>query len=146
MVVRFDNEALKHAVETPSDRIGVEGDPGGQKGHLSEAEAHVQEARRSLSIPENTNLHEEITKVSQDIIKEEEEAEAGPEVEPDGVQRLAEANKERIEELREQARAEILEERAKGNTRATPSHSGDGVHGEDQQAAPELSPKASPTT
>jgi len=94
MVVRFDNAALKQAMESQAEPIGVDGDSNSRKGGVSEADALVREARKSLSIPDGTDLHEQINKVSQDIIREEEESEPGPELDPEGVKRLAEARKE----------------------------------------------------
>lgn len=116
MVVRFDNERLKYAVETETERIGVEGDPISQKGHLTEAEAHVEEARKGLNIPPDANITEETHKVSESIIKEVEESEtsgaaAGLEAEPDAVKRLAEQNRDQIEERRHAAIEAIREER-----------------------------------
>ena len=85
MVVRFDNKALKQAIEHQVEPIGVEGDAISAKGAMSEADALVKEARKSLSIPDNINIEEHINKVSQEIIEEEEDKEAGPELDPRGV-------------------------------------------------------------
>ena len=84
MVVRFDSKALKQTIEHQVEPIGVEGDPISTKGGLSEADALVQEARRSMSIPDNIDLNEHINRVSQEIIREQEDTEAGPELNADG--------------------------------------------------------------
>ena len=80
MVVRFDIKALKQTIEHQVEPRGVEGDPMSAKGGLTEAEAIVQEARRSLSIPDNVDVNEQIDRVSQEIIREEEKKEPGPEL------------------------------------------------------------------
>ena len=85
MVVRFDNRALKQTIEHQVEPIGVDGDPMSAKGGLSEAEALVKEARKSMSIPEGIDLNEHINRVSQEILREEEDKEPGPELNPDGV-------------------------------------------------------------
>lgn len=82
MVVRFDNKALKQTIERQADPIGVEGDAISGKGSMSEADALVKEARKSLSIPDNIDLEEHINVVSQEIIREEEDKETGPELDP----------------------------------------------------------------
>ena len=84
MVVRFDNRALKQTIEHQVEPIGVDGDPMSARGGLSEAEAIVKEARKSMAIPEGVDLNEHINKVSQEILKEEEDKEPGPELNPDG--------------------------------------------------------------
>lgn len=108
MVVRFDNKALVHAVEHGADPIGVEGDPPSREaGGISEAEAIVREARRSVvgagagvegenggggatlgaaleaGNAGNGNGNGNAGKLSREIIKEEEEKEPGPELRPE---------------------------------------------------------------
>lgn len=110
MVVRFDNKALVHAVEHGANPIGVEGDPPSREaGGISEAEAIVREARRSVvgagagvegengggrttlgaaleagnAGNGNGNGNGNAGKLSQEIIKEEEEKEPGPELRPE---------------------------------------------------------------
>ncbi len=86
MIVRFDGKALQQNVERKSEPIGVEGDPPStKKGGISEADALVSEARKSLGdIPGSLHLEdgveEERARVSKDIIREEEEKEPGPEL------------------------------------------------------------------
>ncbi len=96
MVVRFDNKALLNTVEHRADPIGVEGDPPTrEKGGISEAEAIVREARKSVVTASGEgggrlsgetlggalkagNGH--AGRLSREIIKEEEEKEPGPEL------------------------------------------------------------------
>ena len=89
MIVRFDNKALQQTVERKAEPIGVEGDPpSNKKGGISEADAIIQEARKSMSdsglAPEEVSA-EEKAKISQEVIREEEEKEVGPEVDPAGL-------------------------------------------------------------
>lgn len=95
MVVRFDSKALQQTVERRTEPIGVEGDPPStKKGGISEADALVKEARKSMgdvgrALPGDGILEEEAKRVDQEIIKEEEEKEPGPELHLDGVKQLA---------------------------------------------------------
>jgi protein phosphatase PTC1 len=96
MVVKFDNQALRQAFEHKSEAIGVEGDPSSLKvGGISEADAIVKEARKSMGdTGADGNVDEEtLHRVSKEIIKEEEEKEAGPEADPEGVRKAAAAAK-----------------------------------------------------
>ena len=45
MIVRFDNKAVQNTVDRKVELIGVEGDPSGKKGGISEAEAIVRDAK-----------------------------------------------------------------------------------------------------
>ncbi|KAI9867872.1 MAG: Protein phosphatase 2C 1 [Trichoglossum hirsutum] len=45
MIVRFDNKAVQNTVDRKVEPIGVEGDPSGKKGGISEAEAIVRDAK-----------------------------------------------------------------------------------------------------
>lgn len=90
MVVRFDNKALQHNVERKTEPIGVEGDPPSALGGISEADAIVKEAKKSMGdagvdVPDSAAM-EEATKgrISQGIIKEEEEKEVGLELDTEG--------------------------------------------------------------
>lgn len=100
MIVRFDNKALQQTVERRTEPIGVEGDPPStKKGGISEADALVKEARKSMgdagkTPPTREVPEEEKKRVSKEIIKEEEEKEAGPELNLDGVQQVAHAKQE----------------------------------------------------
>ena len=100
MIVRFDNKALQQTVEKKTEPIGVEGDPPStKKGGISEADAIVKEARKSMSEGPGKILHsdneveEERVRVSQEIIREEEEKEVGPELDPEGLKNLTEVSK-----------------------------------------------------
>ena len=89
MVVRFDNKAVQETVARKVDPIGVDGDPPTTEGGISEADAIVKEARKSMPDTSKLEAREaEEHRVSQDIIKEEEEQETGPELDPDGVKHL----------------------------------------------------------
>ncbi len=80
MVVRFDNKALqdKDALEP----IGVEGDPPSrEKGGISEAEAIVREARKSFG--GGGEGREVDAGLRDEIIREEEGKEVGPEANPE---------------------------------------------------------------
>lgn len=92
MVVKFDNTALRQTVEHKTEPIGVEGDPSStKKGGISEADALVGEARKSMGdIPGDSQLSEkEIQRVSREIIREEEEKEPGPELDSEGPKKVA---------------------------------------------------------
>lgn len=103
MVVRFDNKALLNTVEHRADPIGVEGDPPTrERGGISEAEAIVREARKSVVAAGGGDLSGGTlggaleagdgngngngsgggARLSREIIKEEEEKEPGPELTP----------------------------------------------------------------
>ncbi|MCJ1462567.1 Protein phosphatase 2C 1 [Pseudocyphellaria aurata] len=100
MIVRFDNIALQQTVERRTEPIGVEGDPPStKKGGISEADALVKEARKSMgdagkNPPTREVLEEEKKRVSKEIIQEEEEKEPGPELNMDGVKQMAKARPE----------------------------------------------------
>ncbi|KAL9137328.1 MAG: hypothetical protein Q9175_001455 [Cornicularia normoerica] len=98
MVVRFDNSKLQQTVERKTEPIGVEGDPPSIKaGGISEADAIVGEARKSMGdvghvlhsdTRSEEGVEEEKARISQDIIREEEEKEVGPEVDADGLKNV----------------------------------------------------------
>jgi protein phosphatase PTC1 len=73
MVVRFDNKALRQRKNEAG--MGVEGDQATLKGGVTEAEAIVAQARKSIGDSEQSA--EGATK---EIIMEESEAEPGPEL------------------------------------------------------------------
>ena len=95
MIVRFDNKALQRTVEHQTEPIGVEGDPSStKKGGISEADAIVKEARKSMGDIGRGDLggdgiQEDKREISQEIIREEEEKEPGPELDLDGARHLA---------------------------------------------------------
>lgn len=98
MVVRFDNSRLQQTVERKTEPIGVEGDPPSIKaGGISEADAIVGEARKSMGdvghvlhsdVRSEEGLEEDKARISQEIIREEEEKEVGPEVDPEGLKKV----------------------------------------------------------
>lgn len=94
MIVRFDNKLLQQTVEHIAEPIGVEGDPLSTiKGGISEVDAIVREARKSMgdsshilhSDVRSEDVEEEKARISQEIIREEEEKEVGPEMDPEGL-------------------------------------------------------------
>ena len=98
MVVRFNNKALQETVERKTEPIGVEGDPPStKKGGISEADAIVKEARKSMGdvgkLGTESEIPEEVQKgrFSQEIIEEEEEKEPGPELNLEGEKHIADA-------------------------------------------------------
>jgi len=73
MVVRFDNKALRQRKNEAT--IGVDGDQASTKGGVTEADAIVAQARKSID--ESGQSTESAAK---EIIMEESEAEPGPEL------------------------------------------------------------------
>ncbi|KAF2126788.1 protein phosphatase-like protein 2C [Dothidotthia symphoricarpi CBS 119687] len=73
MVVRFDNKALRQRKHEGT--MGVEGDAAGARGGVSEAEAIVAQARKSIGEPELS-----VESAASQIIMEEEEKEPVPEL------------------------------------------------------------------
>lgn len=85
MIVHFDNKALLNTVERKIEPIGVEGDPPSrEKGGISEADAIVREARKSVMAASGELDSGTGGNLSQEIIREEEEKEPGPELRPEG--------------------------------------------------------------
>lgn len=80
MIVRFDSQKLQH--NTMAD-IGVESEISGEKGGLSEVDMLVGEARRN-SLAANEGALDESSEDLKDIVEQEEEAEPGPELTPEG--------------------------------------------------------------
>ena len=97
MVVQFDNKSIRQTVEHKADPIGVEGDPSSvKKGGISEADAIVREASKSMGVIPNDNMQEEEKlKVSEDVIEEEASREAGPGLDPKAIKER-EAAKQKI--------------------------------------------------
>jgi protein phosphatase PTC1 len=73
MVVRFDNKALRQRKNDAA--MGVEGDQATIRGGITEAEAIVAQAQKSIGPPETS-----VDRATQEIIMEEAEAEPGPEL------------------------------------------------------------------
>ena len=89
MIVRFDSKALQQTVDRKTEPIGVEGDPATAKGGISEADAIVKEARKSMGDGGKVEpAEEEKKRLSKEIIQEEEEQEPGPELDPEGAKKL----------------------------------------------------------
>ena len=89
MIVRFDSKAVQQTVERKAEPIGVEGDPSSVKGGISEADAIIKEARKSMGDTSKLDVsEEEKRRFSQEVIEEEEGQEAGPELDPEGVKNL----------------------------------------------------------
>ena len=90
MVVRFDNKALQQTVERKIEAIGVEGDPpSNKKGGISEADAIVREARKSMGDVQVDGTTEDQAGIGPDVIQEEAEKEPGPELDLNGAKILA---------------------------------------------------------
>jgi len=105
MIVRFDNKAVQQTVERKAEPIGVEGDPPStKKGGISEADAIVKEARKSMSDSgkllhsdmHTEDVEEEKSRISQDIIREESDKEVGPELDAEGLKNMPDAQKKNI--------------------------------------------------
>ena len=101
MIVRFDSRAVQQTVERKAEPIGVDGDPATKRhGGISETDAIVKEARKSMSdgsgrvlhsdVRSEEGLEEEKARISQEIIREEEEKETGPELDPEGLKHVPE--------------------------------------------------------
>ena len=68
--------------------IGVEGDPlSMKKGGISEADAIIREARKSMGDIGLDGTPDERALISSEIIQEEEEKEPGPELYPEGAKK-----------------------------------------------------------
>lgn len=90
MVVRFDNKALQQSQSVPDNMLGVEGDPGMPAGGLSEADAILNETKKTVQDPGQRALSRPTT---EEIIQEvEEQQEPGPEL---NVSALEAARKDR---------------------------------------------------
>ncbi len=101
MVVRFDNKALQQTVERRTEAIGVEGDPSStKKGGISEADAIIKEARKSMGdagkLGAESEVAEEVQKgrFSQEVIEEEEEKEPGPKLNLEGEKHITAAKQD----------------------------------------------------
>ena len=92
MIVRFDGKAVSQNIERKASPIGVEGDtPTTKKGGISEADNLVREARKSMGdagVMAGEMDEGERVKVSQEVIREEEEKEPGPEVDEEGLKNV----------------------------------------------------------
>lgn len=97
MLVRFDGKAVQDTVQRKAEPIGVEGDPPTKEGGISEADAIVKEARRSMGgeLGKPEEIEETKRRVSQEIIREESQHEPGPEVDLEGIKHLERAKQGR---------------------------------------------------
>lgn len=93
MVVRFDSRALKETIEHAEGRLGVEGDPLSSRGSMSEADHIIYEARKSMSLTDESNAKEDGRGVSQDIIREEREKEVDSKADSNPAERLQSSEK-----------------------------------------------------
>ncbi|KAK5117750.1 hypothetical protein LTR85_008725 [Meristemomyces frigidus] len=91
MVVRFDSKAVQQNVANEAEPIGVEGDPATKQGGLTEAEAIVLESKRKLE--ESGDTGAPIDKIPSDLMEEQEEAEPGPELNPEALEKAKAGNK-----------------------------------------------------
>ncbi|KAF2140718.1 uncharacterized protein K452DRAFT_299439 [Aplosporella prunicola CBS 121167] len=87
MIVRFDNEALFKRQSDMS--LGVEGDPAHKKGSVSETDSIVGLAKKQLGDVGEMDIEQ----VSSDMILEEEEADPGPELNPQALEAARKDNK-----------------------------------------------------
>lgn len=89
MVVRFNRSALQDTVESRAEPIGVEGDPATLQGGISESEAILNAAKKGMPV-ETADSAAEIERIKSEMIHEVEEAEPGPELDPDGLAKAKE--------------------------------------------------------
>lgn len=96
MIVRFNGKVVQQTVERKIEPIGVEGDPPSTKrGGISEADAIVQEARKSMDDSgfgggdKDESPTSARTDLSQQTIEEERGKEAGPELDPEAAKKMA---------------------------------------------------------
>ncbi|KAB8664829.1 hypothetical protein FH972_026253 [Carpinus fangiana] len=90
MVVRLDKSGLFDTIEKRVEPIGVEGDrPTQLRGGVTEAEAILDAAKKDMPVVD-PHASEDLSKISSEIIREEEEQEPGPELDPDGLAKVKE--------------------------------------------------------
>lgn len=86
MIVRFDIEALQQTVERRNEPIGVDGDPPStRKGGISEADAILKEAKKNMDEAGQDIGAEDRTRLNRETIQEEEEKEARPQADHNGI-------------------------------------------------------------
>ena len=86
MIVRFDNKALQQTIERRNEPIGVDGDPPSlKKGGISEAYAILREAKKNMDEAGQNAGAEDKTKFNRETIQEEEEKEAKPQADRNGI-------------------------------------------------------------
>ncbi|KAK4541003.1 hypothetical protein LTR36_008372 [Oleoguttula mirabilis] len=91
MVVRFDSKAVQQTVANEAEPIGVDGDPATKQGGLTEAEAIVLESKRKLN--DSSDVGAPVDKIPSDLVEEQEEAEPGPELNPEALEKAKKGTK-----------------------------------------------------
>lgn len=95
MIVRFNARGLQDAATKSHEHIGVDGDPPSNlKGGIRETEAIVGAAKKGMKVESPTAEGEEMARISTEMIREEEAAEPGPELDPEGLTKAREKAKE----------------------------------------------------
>lgn len=91
MIVRFDKPALLSSLSSPQNAVGVEGDANSTvKDGISESEAIVGAAKKSMPADSVEGTGEELSRLSTEMIVEEEKQEPGPELDPEGLEKAKE--------------------------------------------------------
>ena len=107
MIVRFNPRGLQEAAMKSHEHIGVDGDPPSNlKGGIRETEAIVGAAKKGMKVEPVGGDGEELTRISTEMIREEEQAEPGPELDPDGLVKAREKAKEGQVAVKEQPGSE----------------------------------------
>lgn len=85
MIVRFDTKLVQDMVERRTDPIGVEGDVPARQSNVSEADKIVEDAKKhveDLGLVDGDKDPMTDQKLQEDIIREAEKQEPGPEAAP----------------------------------------------------------------
>ncbi|KAF2772919.1 PP2C-domain-containing protein [Teratosphaeria nubilosa] len=93
MVVRFDTKAVQQTVAKEVPPIGVEGDQAEESRGVTEAEAIVAESKKKLD-----ESGERLDRIPSDLEEHEHEAEPGPELNVEALQRARKDNKQDLPE------------------------------------------------
>ncbi|KAL9050451.1 MAG: hypothetical protein Q9162_006632 [Coniocarpon cinnabarinum] len=94
MIVRLNNAGLQNAAAKSTEHIGVDGDPPSTlKGGIRETEAIVGAAKKGMPVDPVSDESPELSRISTEMIQEE-EAEPGPELDPEGLTKAREKAKE----------------------------------------------------
>ena len=102
MIVRFNSRGLQDAASKTQEHIGVDGDPPSNlKGGIRETEAIVGAAKKGMSNDQVAGEGEDLSRISTDMIQEEENAEPGPELDPEGLAKAKEKAKEGQQAVKE---------------------------------------------
>lgn len=83
MVIRFDSGAVQKTVDKALEPIGVEGDPASKSGGITESEALVRNQKKHLD-----ETGESLERIPSDLVEEveEQDQEAGPELNPEALE------------------------------------------------------------